>query len=41
MLAVVVSGVLIILGILGIKYGIEAILLGFTFLAIWLGLKKD
>lgn len=41
MLAVAVSAVLIALGVIGIKYGIEAIILGLTFLAIACGLKKD
>lgn len=41
MFVAVISAVLIILGIMGIKYGIEAILMGLTFLAIACGLKKD
>lgn len=41
MLAAVIGVVLLILGIMGIKYGIEAILMGLTFVAIACGLKKN
>lgn len=41
MFVAAVGIVTIILGIIGIKYGIEAILMGLTFLAIACGLKKD
>lgn len=41
MLAAVVSVVLIALGVIAIRYGVEAIIIGLTFLAIACGLKKS
>lgn len=40
MLAVAVSAVLITLGVIAIKYGVEAIIIGLTFLAIACGFSK-
>lgn len=41
MLAAVVSVVLIALGVIAIRYGVEAIIIGLTFLTIACGLKKS
>lgn len=41
MLAAVAGVVTILLGIMGVKYGLEAILVGLTFIGIACGLKKE
>ena len=40
-MAAIIGILLLILGVFGIKYGIEAIIVGLTFLAIACGLRRD
>ena len=40
-MAAIIGVLLLVLGVLGIKYGIEAIIVGLTFIAIACGLKRD
>ena len=37
----IIGILMLVLGILGIKYGVSAIIIGLTFIGIALGIKKD